>query len=235
MPELEDDESVEVKGSGSSVYTLRNTGGIYSCTCPAWMHQSIGIERRTCKHLRAYRGDAAETERVGREGPAPRASSASASGDANAPPVLLAHKWETDVDLTGWWMSEKLDGVRAWWDGQQLLSRLGNVLHAPDWFVAGLPPRAARRRAVGGAQGLPAHGQRRAPAGSLDAWREVRLLLFDAPTATGGFEERLAWLADGAATWGVPHTSAPTRTSAAAAPTTSAPSSPASRPSAARG
>jgi hypothetical protein len=26
--------------------------------------------------------------------------------------VLLAETWSEDVDPTGWWMSEKLDGVR---------------------------------------------------------------------------------------------------------------------------
>ena len=36
-------------------------------------------------------------------------------------------------------MSEKLDGVRAYWDGKSLVSRLGNPFHAPDWFTAGLP------------------------------------------------------------------------------------------------
>ena len=53
-----------MKGSGSSIYTLKNSGGVYSCTCPAWRNQSLGIERRTCKHLRAYRGDEAETKRL---------------------------------------------------------------------------------------------------------------------------------------------------------------------------
>jgi len=36
-------------------------------------------------------------------------------------------------------MSEKLDGVRAYWDGKQFLSRQGNRYYAPDWFVAGFP------------------------------------------------------------------------------------------------
>ena len=63
--DLADGETAQVKGSGSSVYTLKNNGGVYSCTCPAWMHQGLGIERRTCKHLRAFRGDEAETARLG--------------------------------------------------------------------------------------------------------------------------------------------------------------------------
>ena len=53
--------------------------------------------------------------------------------------MLLAERWDNQADLTGWWMSEKLDGVRAYWDGKQFLSRLGNLYHAPAWFIAGLP------------------------------------------------------------------------------------------------
>ena len=42
-------------------------------------------------------------------------------------------------DVTGWLMSEKLDGVRALWDGTRLLSRSGKAFNAPDWFKAALP------------------------------------------------------------------------------------------------
>ena len=65
MPDLADGESTEMQGSGSTPYTLKNTGGVYSCSCPAWRNQSIAIEKRTCKHLRKLRGDDAEAARVG--------------------------------------------------------------------------------------------------------------------------------------------------------------------------
>ena len=65
MPDIEDGASIEVQGSGSATYTLKNVGGVYSCTCPAWRNQSLGIEQRTCKHIRAYRGDEAEKARLG--------------------------------------------------------------------------------------------------------------------------------------------------------------------------
>jgi len=52
MTDLNDGESTQVTGSGSSVYTLKNSGGVYSCTCPAWRSQSEPIERGSCKHLR---------------------------------------------------------------------------------------------------------------------------------------------------------------------------------------
>ena len=74
MPDLADGEMVEMKGSGAKPYQLRNVGGVYSCTCPAWRNQSTAIERRTCKHLRKLRGDAAEEARVGAALPRPTAT-----------------------------------------------------------------------------------------------------------------------------------------------------------------
>lgn len=53
--------------------------------------------------------------------------------------VTLAHKYKDSMDPTGWLMSEKLDGVRAYWDGEHLTSRLGNPFQAPEWFTQGLP------------------------------------------------------------------------------------------------
>ena len=137
MPDLKDGETAQVKGSAREPYIIKNVGGVYSCTCPAWRNQSVSIERRTCKHIRAYRGEQAELDRLGSLVLAPPKA---AKEDADtAPQLLLANSWANDVDLNDWWMSEKLDGVRARWDGKQFLRRLGNVDHAPDWFVAGLP------------------------------------------------------------------------------------------------
>jgi DNA ligase-1 len=55
--------------------------------------------------------------------------------------VLLAKPW-TGQDPTGYWMSEKLDGVRAVWQGGEFRSRNGNVFHAPESFRAKMPPYA---------------------------------------------------------------------------------------------
>ncbi|MEX1223775.1 MAG: DNA ligase [Pirellulales bacterium] len=191
MPDLQDGETVEIKGSARAPYVLKNTGGVYSCSCPAWRNQSVGIERRTCKHLRKYRGEQAEQDRIG--GPLPEKSTKPA-GKAEAPPLLLAHSWENEAELNGWWMSEKLDGVRAYWDGQQFLSRLGNKLHAPDWFVAGLPSdpldgelwldRKAFQRTVSIVRRQD----------QSDHWKEITFVTFDAPAVTGGFEARLEFL-----------------------------------------
>jgi len=204
MSDLQDGETIEMQGSGAKPYLLKNTGGVYSCSCPAWRNQSIAIERRTCKHLRTLRGDAAEEARVGAL--AQRSGRTAADGqdsDENAgPPLLLAESWDNATDLSDWWMSEKLDGVRAYWDGKQFLSRQGNLYHAPAWFIDGLPD-------------LPLDGElwidrkkfqrtvsivRRQD--KSDLWNEVRFLVFDAPAASGGFEDRLAFLKDALAKGG---------------------------------
>ena len=52
MPDLKDGETAEVQGSARTPYILKNVGGVYSCSCPAWGNQSLSIERRTCKHIR---------------------------------------------------------------------------------------------------------------------------------------------------------------------------------------
>lgn len=199
MPDLQDGETIEMRGSGAKPYLLKNTGGVYSCTCPAWRNQSIAIEKRTCKHLRRLRGDAEEESRTGGALPRrPAATKAGANGEAeeSGPPLLLAESWDNAADLKDWWMSEKLDGVRAYWDGKQFLSRQGNIYHAPDWFIEGLPAapldgelwidRKKFQRTVSIVRRQDKN----------DLWNEVRFVVFDAPSATGSFEERLAFLAE---------------------------------------
>ncbi|MFO0950524.1 MAG: DNA ligase [Isosphaeraceae bacterium] len=206
MPDLADGESVEMKGSGAKPYVLKNTGGVYSCSCPAWRNQSVAIERRTCKHLKKLRGDAAEQERVGREPATVEEGEAAEPKEAKAgPPLLLAERWDNAQDLSGWWMSEKLDGVRAYWDGKSLVSRLGNVFHAPDWFLEALagPPldgelwigRKAFQRTVAVVRRQD----------KSDLWKEVAFVAFDAPALDAPFEERLAFVRDLAANRGRPH------------------------------
>lgn len=191
--DLEDGDSVEVQG-GSGKYTLERNGDVYSCTCPAWKHQGAVIDQRTCKHLRAYLGDEHESKRVGVAVSAARASSGSvAKGDATAPPVLLAHKWETDQDPTGWWMSEKLDGIRAYWDGEAFVSRLGNRFAAPAWFVEHLPANTLDGELWVGRKLFQKTTSIVRSGAAGEAWKQLRYVVFDAPAHGGTFEERAAF------------------------------------------
>ena len=191
MPDLIDGESIEMQGSGAKPYILKNIGGVYSCTCPAWRNQSTGIERRTCKHLRKLRGEESEQERIGGELPE-RVKKSNANKDA--PPILLAQSWDNSTDLTGWWISEKLDGVRAFWDGKRFRSRQGNVYHAPDWYLDPMPDepldgelwidRKAFQKTVSIVRRFD----------QSDEWKRVQYVVFDAPAKKGPFEERIKYL-----------------------------------------
>ena len=60
---------------------------------------------------------------------------------AKAPDLMLLQEYKNQ-DISGWVMSEKLDGVRAYWDGKQLISRQGNPFTPPDYFLQHFPPFA---------------------------------------------------------------------------------------------
>ncbi len=214
LDDIPDGESREMQGSGATPYVLRNTGGVYSCSCPAWRNQSAGIERRSCKHLRKLRGEAVENARIGAtDAPHPtRVSGGSkpsgGKSEAGVPPLLLAHPWEPHVDLTGWWMSEKLDGVRAYWDGTRILSRLGNQLFAPDWFLEGLPSTPLDGELFGGRKRFQRTVSIVRRQDRSDLWKEIRYVVFDAPAMDAPFEDRLAALGETIGAAGLAHVEA---------------------------
>ena len=109
-----------------------------------------------------------------------------------APPLLLAEVFRGDVALADYWVSEKLDGARALWDGQRLRFRSGRPVPAPAWFVAGLPPEPLDGELwIGrGAFALLSGTVRRHQPDDA-AWRRVRFMVFELPGAEGDFSERL--------------------------------------------
>lgn len=58
---------------------------------------------------------------------------------AQRPELLLLNSYNEDINVTSWYMSEKLDGVRAYWDGEKLISRSGKVFSAPTFFIENFP------------------------------------------------------------------------------------------------
>ena len=110
-----------------------------------------------------------------------------------APGPQLAMDAEPGSDPQGWLVSEKLDGVRALWDGARLRFRSGRLIAAPAWFLAALPP-------------APLDGELWAGRGRFDAasaavrreqpqdseWRALRYEVFDQPGTAGPFAERAA-------------------------------------------
>lgn len=110
---------------------------------------------------------------------------------AGPPAFSLAQKYDGDIDLADYWVSEKLDGVRAYWNGEKLISRGGNAFAAPDWFVAGFPPIHLDGElwlARGAFEQTSSIVARDSP---HDGWREIKFMVFDLPAAGGDFNSRL--------------------------------------------
>ncbi len=123
-------------------------------------------------------------------------SQLSSISQSSPPRLLLARSYQSGLTLTDYWVSEKLDGVRAYWDGQQLISRAGNRFNAPAWFTAGLPATPLDGElwiAVGQFDRLSGTVRRQRPDDL--AWRAVKFMVFDLPADDGRFDRRRQTLA----------------------------------------
>jgi DNA ligase-1 len=109
------------------------------------------------------------------------------------PGLMLAKNWQAGVDPLDFLVSEKLDGVRAFWDGNTLRFRSGRRIAAPEWFTAALPATPLDGElwlGRGSFDRLSGIVRRNVP---VDAeWRELRYMIFDLPGARGRFGERAA-------------------------------------------
>lgn len=114
---------------------------------------------------------------------------------ADAPALLLANVYRPGMPLADYWVSEKYDGVRGYWDGQTLRTRGGETVAAPAWFTAGWPATPMDGELWAG-RGRFAHAQSTTRQQQPDdaAWRQMRFMVFDLPAHGGVFDERLAAL-----------------------------------------
>lgn len=109
------------------------------------------------------------------------------------PDLLLAMHHTDDVDPADCLVSEKFDGVRAFWDGRTLRHRSGHAIAAPAWFTARLPAQALDGELWAGRRRFESLvGTVRRQHGDDDAWQQVRYMVFELPDAPGPFVERVA-------------------------------------------
>lgn|SRR5690606_34304505 len=114
---------------------------------------------------------------------------------AQAPSLSLASDYRSGLDLSEYFVSEKLDGVRAYWDGHQLIARSGNPIRAPDWYTANFPASALDGElwiARGRFDELSGIVRQSRPDSA--GWHRVRYMVFDLPRSTQSFTERLSQL-----------------------------------------
>ncbi|MEA3492569.1 MAG: DNA ligase [Campylobacterota bacterium] len=106
-------------------------------------------------------------------------------------PELLLLQTYKDQNITGWVMSEKLDGVRAYWDGKKLISRGGKTIYAPKWFTKNYPSFEVDGELWtkrGDFENITSIVRDQIPS---IGWREVKHYIFEVPNSSGGLFERL--------------------------------------------
>ncbi|HBH36712.1 MAG TPA: DNA ligase [Gammaproteobacteria bacterium] len=107
------------------------------------------------------------------------------------PALMLATRYHQDIDVGDYWVSEKLDGVRARWDGSHLVSRGGYHFAAPSWFTEEFPTEPLDGElwiGRGQYEKVSAVVRKMTP---HDGWKQVRLMVFDLPQHKGRFTRRL--------------------------------------------
>ncbi|MGJ7556405.1 DNA ligase [Variovorax sp. RB3P1] len=112
-----------------------------------------------------------------------------------APSLMLADVYRPGMSLSDYWVSEKYDGVRGYWDGKQLWTRGGERVVAPAWFTAPLPKQPLDGELWAGRGRFPhAVSTVRSQTPNDVAWHEMRFMVFDLPAQAGDFTARLAAL-----------------------------------------
>lgn len=111
---------------------------------------------------------------------------------ATKPDLLLAEVYNGNINVQQYWVSEKLDGVRAYWDGKQLISRGGSVIAAPEWFVADFPAQKLDGELWLGRNKFADTLSIVSKLQPIDSeWQQIRYYIFELPDAAGTFTERI--------------------------------------------
>ena len=95
-------------------------------------------------------------------------------------------------NINEYWVSEKLDGVRGYWNGKQLFTRQGHLIHAPKWFTRHWPNLALdgelwiARNTFEQVSGIVRQQN------PIDEnWQKLHFMIFDLPKNKSVFSQRI--------------------------------------------
>ncbi len=107
------------------------------------------------------------------------------------PPFLLAKTYSADTEISKFLISEKLDGVRAYWNGKNLITRGGHLINAPEWFTKKFPNVELDGELwLGRKQFERLSGIVRKHQPIDSEWHLVKYVVFDLPKDLSTFESR---------------------------------------------
>ena len=109
------------------------------------------------------------------------------------PAIQLSNIYHRDININDYLVSEKLDGIRAYWDGKNLISRQGNIFNAPEWFTENFPENPLDGELwIGREQFELVSSIVRSEQAEDSNWKKVHFMIFDMPKHNGVFSERLS-------------------------------------------
>src|SRR4051812_48532035 len=96
------------------------------------------------------------------------------------------------------WLSEKMDGIRAYWNGEKLITRHGKEVPCPEWFIEGLPSdiHLDGEMWLGREQFEDALTTLLNESGDEELWKSTRYVIFDQPSSKQPYEARMNELRD---------------------------------------
>ena len=110
--------------------------------------------------------------------------------DQNIDPLLA--KVYKQENVSKWWVSEKLDGVRAIWNGKKLHFRSGKLISAPNWFIENFPEQLMDGELwMGRGTFEKLSGIVRKIQPNHNEWKQVSYMLFELPEHPGTFTQRV--------------------------------------------
>ncbi|OAN11740.1 ATP-dependent DNA ligase [Photobacterium jeanii] len=114
---------------------------------------------------------------------------------------LLLSSVQSDLSLNAsindYLISEKLDGIRAFWDGKHFVTRSGNKLNAPEWFVQGFPSIPLDGELWAGRSGFQHVARTVLDTQPKDEdWQRITFMVYDTPTPNMSFADRYQLLHD---------------------------------------
>jgi len=108
------------------------------------------------------------------------------------PPIQLATKYLASIEVTDYWVSEKLDGMRGYWTGATLLSKQGKEIKAPFWFIDNWPKTPMDGELWLGREKFQATiSCIKRKNSDNNCWRNIKFMVFDLPENTNNFTQRI--------------------------------------------
>lgn len=116
-------------------------------------------------------------------------------GSLNALDLMLLGNYDKEFvqneGLENFVVSEKLDGVRAFWDGKNLYSRNGKPLNPPQWFIQGFPPFSIDGELWNKRDNFSQILSIISTDKDKSLWEELQFFVFDVPSEQIGLLHRL--------------------------------------------